>query len=42
MIFFVLGITYCPSVVSMITTLVRDKEQRQREGMAMMGMNLFT
>lgn len=42
LIFFLLGIAYCPAVVSVVSSLVKDKEFKQREGMAMMGMSTFT
>jgi hypothetical protein len=42
MLFFLLGIAFCPAVVSVVSTLVKDKEFKQREGMAMMGMSTFT
>jgi len=37
-----MGIAFCPTVVTIVTSLVRDKEQRQREGMTMMGLTTFT
>jgi hypothetical protein len=42
LLFFLLGIAFCPAVVSIVSTLVKDKEFKQREGMAMMGMSTFT
>lgn len=42
LLFFLLGIAYCPAVVSMVSSLVKDKEFKQREGMAMMGMSTIT
>jgi hypothetical protein len=42
LIFFLLGIAFCPAVVSVVSSLVKDKEFKQREGMAMMGMSTFT
>jgi hypothetical protein len=42
MLFFLLGIAFCPAIVSVVSTLVKDKEFKQREGMAMMGMSTFT
>ena len=42
LLFFLLGIAFCPAVVSVVSTLVKDKEFKQREGMAMMGMSTFT
>jgi ATP-binding cassette subfamily A (ABC1) protein 3 len=41
-LFFLLGIAYCPAVTSMISNLVKDKEFKQREGMAMMGLSTLT
>jgi hypothetical protein len=42
LMFFLLGIAFCPAVVSIVSSLVKDKEFKQREGMAMMGMSTFT
>jgi len=42
LMYFLMGIAFCPSVVTIVSTLVRDKEQRLREGMLMMGLETFT
>jgi ATP-binding cassette subfamily A (ABC1) protein 3 len=42
LLFFLIGIANCPSVVTMVSSLVKDKEFKQREGMAMMGMSTLT
>jgi len=36
-----MGIAFSPSVVTIVSSLVRDKEQKLREGMTMMGLTTF-